>query len=73
MAASTLSPPSLERPLPINRANTAPEKMSINGHFASAGQNGHANFENGVQVVDEDKEFKYAVLEYPDLVLLMPL
>jgi hypothetical protein len=32
--------------------------MATNGHFASVGQNGHANFENGVQVVDEDKEFK---------------
>ena len=34
--------------------------MAVNGHFASAGQNGTANFENGVQIVDEDKEFKYA-------------
>lgn len=33
--------------------------MAVNGHFASQGQNGHANFEHGVQVIDEDKEFKY--------------
>jgi len=33
--------------------------MAVNGHFASSGQNGTANFENGVQIVDEDKEFKY--------------
>ena len=60
MANSTLSPPqSSGRRQSVNRANTAPEKMSINGHFASIGENGHANFENGVQVVDEDKEFKY--------------
>jgi hypothetical protein len=58
MANSTLSPPhSTERPHP-DRAHTAPENMATNGHFASVGQNGHANFENGVQVVDEDKEFK---------------
>ncbi|KIX94165.1 protein sey1 [Fonsecaea multimorphosa CBS 102226] len=64
MAQSTLSPPqspvsstSRERPLQINRANTAPEKMSVNGHLASVGQNGTADFEHGVQVVDEDKQF----------------
>lgn len=33
--------------------------MAVNGHFASRGPNGHANFENGVQVIDEDKEFKF--------------
>jgi len=32
--------------------------MSVNGHFASVGENGSANFEHGVQVIDEDKEFK---------------
>jgi hypothetical protein len=65
MANSTLSPPqSLAssnthgRPSDVKRAFTAPDKMSINGHMASVGQNGHANFENGVQVVDEEKEFK---------------
>jgi hypothetical protein len=34
--------------------------MNVNGHFASAGQNGKADFEHGIQVIDEDKEFKYA-------------
>lgn len=29
------------------------------------GQNGTANFENGVQVIDEDKEFKYVVETRP--------
>lgn len=43
------------------RSATAPEKMDVNGHMASRGQNGHANFEHGVQVIDEDKEFKYVV------------
>lgn len=70
MASSTLSPPlspvssrangSSSRPSNVNRAMTAPpESMAVNGHFASVGQNGTANFENGVQVIDEDKEFKY--------------
>jgi len=27
--------------------------------MASMGQNGSANFEHGVQVIDEEKEFKY--------------
>ena len=62
---ASLAPPqsprsstSPNRPLQ-NRAYTAPDKMATNGHFASVGQNGHANFDNGVQVVDEDKQFKY--------------
>jgi len=37
-----------------------PDKMNVNGHFASIGQNGEADFEHGIQVIDEDKEFKYA-------------
>ena len=63
MASSTLMPPlspttSNVRPGPANRALTAPDKMSVNGHFASTGQNGTANFEHGVQVIDEEKEYK---------------
>ncbi|OAP61496.1 protein sey1 [Fonsecaea erecta] len=72
MAHSTLSPPqspvssstSRDRPLQINRANTAPEKMSVNGHFASAGQNGTADFEHGVQVIDEDQQFNPDLAKY---------
>lgn len=37
--------------------------MNANGHFASVGQNGKADFEHGLQVIDEDKEFKYAANE----------
>jgi hypothetical protein len=33
--------------------------MNVNGHFASVGGNGKADFEHGIQVIDEDKEFKY--------------
>lgn len=66
MASSTLSPPqspsaassSLLRPAAVNRSQTAPDKMAVNGHFASVGQNGTANFEHGVQVIDEEKDFK---------------
>lgn len=62
MASPTLSPPvspAKSRPSGISRALTAPEKMAVNGHFASAGQNGQGNFEHGIQVIDEDKEFKF--------------
>jgi len=52
------------RPSLASRAATAPDCMAVNGHFASHGQNGHANFEHGVQVIDEDKEFKYATLAF---------
>lgn len=68
MASSSVSPPQSPvssnstsgRRLTVNRSMTAPEKMAINGHFASAGQNGEMNFEHGVQVIDEDKDFKCA-------------
>jgi hypothetical protein len=58
--SSTVSP---ARRGTINRSMTAPDKMNVNGHFASAGQNGKADFEHGIQVIDEDKEFKYATKE----------
>lgn len=54
--SSALSP---GRPAAANRSLTAPDKMEVNGHFASVGQNGKADFEHGIQVIDEDKEFKY--------------
>ena len=55
----TLSPVfSPARPNTVNRSYTAPDKMEVNGHFASVGQNGTADFEHGIQVIDEDKEYK---------------
>ena len=66
MASSTLSPPvppAKPRPGGIGRALTAPEKMAVNGHFASAGQDGQGNFEHGIQVIDEDKEFKFVLFQ----------
>lgn len=66
MAAPTLPPPlppTNSRPGSISRAMTAPDKMAVNGHFASAGQDGKANFEHGIQVIDEDKEFKCVLVQ----------
>jgi hypothetical protein len=57
--SSHSSPLSQGRRGTINRSLTAPDKMNVNGHFASVGQNGKADFEHGIQVIDEDKEFKY--------------
>jgi predicted Zn-dependent protease len=34
--------------------------MTMNGHFAAAGEAGAQDYEHGVQVIDEDKVFKYA-------------
>ena len=69
MAASHTSPSQtpvspVSRRTTISRAQTAPDKMALNGHFASVGENGSGNFENGVQVIDEDKEFKYLLQHY---------
>lgn len=49
---------SAHRPSISARSATAPGNMAVNGHFASVGQNGHADFSHGVQIIDEDKEFK---------------
>lgn len=39
---------------------TAPSVTPVNGHFAAVGEDGEG-FEHGVQVIDEDKEFKYVL------------
>ncbi|KAK5937997.1 Dynamin-like GTPase that mediates homotypic ER fusion [Knufia obscura] len=73
MAHASKSPPgspisptklSSDRPSLSSRSATAPEHMAVNGHFASHGQNGHANFQHGVQVIDEDKEFNTDIGQY---------
>jgi hypothetical protein len=33
----------------------------MNGHFSAVGDEPAATYEHGVQVIDEDKEFKYAL------------
>jgi hypothetical protein len=62
MAASTsLSPTSARRdsrPQASSRAFSAPGTMEVNGHFSTVGDK-NEDFEHGIQVVDEDKEFKY--------------
>lgn len=64
MATASLTPViskgAASRPATSRAFTAPPEGMSVNGHFASVGQNGTASFEHGVQVIDEDKEFKYA-------------
>lgn len=36
----------------------------MNGHFSAVGDTSRdGNFEHGVQVIDEDKEFKYGASE----------
>lgn len=50
------------RPSGLERSPTAPSVLS-NGHFASIGAEGEAaSYEHGVQVIDENKEFKYGYL-----------
>ena len=61
-ASGTLEPP--HRRSTFNRSYTAPDKMAVNGHMAGMGQNGTANFEHGIQVIDEDKEFNADVAKY---------
>lgn len=57
--ASTLSPPP-SRPQTNNRHPTAPSVMTVNGHFASANEKPTAeHYEHGMQVINEDQEFKY--------------
>lgn len=40
-----------------------PSAMDTNGHFATVGSaNDKTAYEHGVQVIDENKEFKYVLL-----------
>ena len=44
--------------------------MDTNGHFAAVGSaNDKTAYEHGVQVIDENKEFKYVLLSVSFLVL----
>lgn len=41
--------------------------MATNGHFAAIGvDNDKTAYEHGVQVIDENKEFKYVFSSYSD-------
>ena len=51
------------RPSAASRFPTAPSIMTMNGHFAGVGDAPtKEQYEHGIQVIDEDKEFKYVVL-----------
>lgn len=59
--APTVSPSPVtvtERPSMTMRSATAPGHTAMNGHMVGIKSNGHADFSHGVQVIDEDKEFK---------------
>ena len=50
------------RPSAAVRHPTAPSVMTMNGHFAGTGEN--PDFEHGVQIIDEDKNFNENLLQY---------
>lgn len=52
---------SSRRPSAASRFPTAPAVVTMNGHFASVGEApSKEQYEHGIQVIDEEKEFKYA-------------
>jgi hypothetical protein len=52
---------SARRPSAASRFPTAPSVMTVNGHFAAVGDAPtKQQYEHGIQVIDEEKEFKYA-------------
>ena len=53
------------RPDTNRRQATAPTVMTMNGHFAGAGEEvTPENFEHGVQIIDEDKNFNSNLPQY---------
>ena len=50
------------RPAGAARHPTAPSIMTMNGHFAGTGED--PDFENGVQIIDEDKNFNNNLPHY---------
>lgn len=47
------------RPSNSGRHPTAPSVMTVNGHFANVGENPtKEQYEHGIQVINEDQEFK---------------
>ena len=52
---------SSRRPSAASRFPTASAVVTMNGHFASVGEApSKEQYEHGIQVIDEEKEFKYA-------------
>lgn len=64
MSSPTSAANGHNRPSTVQRFPTAPPVMAMNGHFASVGGDAPTKeqYEHGIQVIDEDKEFKCAGL-----------
>ncbi len=61
--ASQMNGHDARRPSAASRFPTAPSVMTMNGHFAAVGDAPtKEQYEHGIQVIDEEKEFKYASL-----------
>ena len=55
-----------KRPEVVKRYPTAPSIMTMNGHFAAVGDAPtKEQFEHGIQVIDEEKTFKYPATADP--------
>lgn len=74
--STTLSPQRAakeNRPPSTSRHPTAPSIMQVNGHFAGVGETPtKEQYEHGIQVINEDQEFKYHLSLFP-LYLYHPL
>ena len=58
--ASPLRNQKENRPLQNLRHPTAPSVMTVNGHFANiGGKPSKEQYEHGIQIINEDQDFKY--------------
>ena len=62
MASSVQMNGEKRRPSAAMRHPTAPSVMTMNDHFAGIGE--PTNFEHGVQIIDEDKNFNESLTQY---------
>jgi hypothetical protein len=46
---------------PSNVKHPSAPSLMMNAHFASVGEHAQEEYEHGIQVVDEDKVFKYVL------------
>jgi hypothetical protein len=62
MMAAQTNGSDIKRPESAVRYPTAPSVMTMNGHFAGVGDAPtNEQYEHGIQVIDDEKEFKYAL------------
>ena len=69
--AASLSPERAAKVRPSTNARhpTAPSVMTVNGHFANVGEKPtKEHFEHGIQVINENQEFKYVGALFPERV-----